>query len=115
MIEAFMEWMITNPLDTVALLMVEYAIIMHIYMKTGKAPWVKYTLGLVFYIQDVFVNVVILTFLFLDAPQEYTVTSRIKRYTRLKIGVNSKTRDIWRHKVGGLLCDYANWVSPGHC
>lgn len=57
-------------------------------------PWV-----LVGYLFDVFANVVIMPFIFLELPRETLVTTRLKRHLRTPVD----DRD-WRYDLASLVC-----------
>ena len=80
-----------------------YVLVMGVYRAhlSGRLGTVALILGLpiviVGILLDVLVNVFIATFLFLDLPREFLMTSRMIRYRNTDKG--------WRAKVSQYICD----------
>ena len=64
---------------------------------TTTAKVIGYPVLIVGYVLDCFVNVFVMTFVFLEIPQETTVTSRLSRHYNESNG--------WRKAI-------ANWAAP---
>lgn len=58
------------------------------------------------YLLDAYVNVVILSFVLLEFPQELTVTSRLKRHYLLD--------GTWGHAVADYMAEYTDPYDAGH-
>lgn len=80
-----------------------YVLVMGVYRAhlSGRLGTVALILGLpivvVGIVLDVLVNIFIATFLFLDLPREFLMTSRMIRYRNTDTG--------WRAKLSQFICD----------
>tara|TARA_R110000803_G_scaffold48216_2_gene100157 strand:+ start:2208 stop:2546 length:339 start_codon:yes stop_codon:yes gene_type:complete len=61
---------------------------------TKTALVLGYPILVVGYVLDAFVNIAVMTFLFLELPKELTVTSRLKRHNKDSVGWR-KERAVW--------------------
>ena len=61
------------------------------------------------YLLDVLLNVILLSVLFLEVPQEVTITHRMKRWKQM---TGSHPR---RAKLATSVCRVLNLFDPGHC
>ena len=108
------DWIIEHPVLSILILLVEYMVIMTIYYRTNKTgAKIAKLLSIPFMVQDAFVNVFALSILFLELPQEWLVTSRLKRWKVLpesqgRFG-NIRTKFAWR------MCALLNRFDAGHC
>ncbi len=81
-----------------------FVLVMGIYRAhlAGRLTKVTTALGLPFvivgYVVDIFTNIFIATFLFLELPREFLVTTRFKRY-------NDGTGSNWRKTVATYVCE----------
>lgn len=64
---------------------------------------------LVSYLLDVLLNAILLSVLFLEVPQEVTITHRMKRWKQMAA---SHPR---RAKLATSVCRVLNLFDPGHC
>lgn len=107
-------WVIQNPILAFVILFVEYVVIMTLYHKTSRAgAKIAKVLAVPFVIQDAMVNIFALTPLFLELPQEWLVTSRLKRWKKIR---ESEDRLFgFRRRFAWWMCDKLNRFDAGHC
>lgn len=77
---------------------------------TTVALYLGYPIFLVGYLLDIFVQVTVMSLLFLELPKEWTVTGRLKRHLYGSLG--------WREKIAAWFCHHLlNTFDPNgrHC
>jgi len=90
-------------------LWLSYVLTMHIIHKWDTLPMASKVLGFpaaaFAYLFDIFLNWTVCTVIFLDWPQEKTITERLHRYRRG-----------WRGAVARWVCNHLlNPFDPKHC
>ena len=112
----YIEWITANPVESIVMLMIEYAVIMILATQRKFVALAK--LGaLVFIPQNAAVNIIVLSSIFADPPQEWLSTARFKRYKkRYELPINRNTRiEEWRYFFAVNMCRYLNLFDEGHC
>jgi hypothetical protein len=107
-------WTIHQPVLALLSLMGFYIILFTAYNQRRfkrLAEMFKYP----FAIYDTLVNVTAMSILMVDLPQEYTVTSRLKRYKAAYAGKSLNPLEKYRYGVAKGLCWLANRFDEGHC
>ena len=104
--------MAENPLLSFLVLLAEFIIIFKIYHKVQNI-WLHRVLAVFFIPQDVVVNLVAMSLIGLELPQEWLVTQRAHRWKRIE-SPNS-WRQAWRKQFATGLCDILNRYDAGHC
>ena len=99
-----------------ALLLIQYVILFKVYYHhhPGPYPWWSYVLILAFGIQDIFLNLTAFTLVTMDAPREWTITERMRRYKSENFGKSGVRR--YRYWIADNLCKILNvFDKEGHC
>ena len=109
-------WILANPVLSIGILMVEYAVIMTLSVQS-KFRGIAKIATILFIPQDLVMNVVLFTVLFFDPPNEWLVTGRMKRYKSLyELPINRSGKlDEWRYYFAIQMCRYLNKFDEGHC
>ena len=108
---ALLQYLAEHPIQSFFIALVQFAVLMTISNKINNRA--LYTLFALWFVpQDVIVNMVLFRILGLEAPREWTVTSRLKRWKRLS---PYSRLDKWRYRIGHGLCKTLNRFDPGHC
>lgn len=107
-------WILENPVLSFAILFVEYVIIMTLYYKSNRAgKKIAKVLVVPFVIQDALVNIIALSILFLELPEEWLVTKRLSRWKKIP---DSKRNIVGlRRKFAWWMCEKLNKYDAGHC
>ena len=107
--------MIEHPVASILLLMIEFALIMGI-SKQKRFNLVSKVATVIFILQDLLMNLIICTVLFLDLPKEYLVTARMKRYKNAyQAKPNCNILENFRYYFAVYMCKYLNLWDEGHC
>jgi len=104
-------WLIENPLLSIPIVMVEFAVCYWLYYRLGEHPILKIIFGVWFQPQNFIVNTVAMSIICLDPPRETTTTARLKRY---KYMVPENWLDEWRVTVADTIGHFLNRWDPGH-
>lgn len=108
------EWIINYPISSIAILLVEYIVIMLLYHRTNRTgAKIAKVLAVPFVVQDFLVNVFAVSLLFLELPQEYLVTARLQRWKRIP-QEHGNMKGV-RRRFAWFMCDILNRYDPGHC
>ncbi len=110
----YITWMIENPVASIFLLMIEFALIMGISKQKRFKP-VAYVAAAIFILQDLAMNLIICTIIFLDLPKEYLVTARMKRYKKKYKTKRNNPIEKFRYYFSVYMCKYLNLFDEGHC
>lgn len=107
----YIEWVINHPVQAFFILLVEYIVIMLLSQQKRSAKIAKAATPF-FILQNCIFNLTVLTVLFLDAPRELLVTSRLKRWKATRRhGIMHRARV----EFAFWLCDILNRYDEGHC
>lgn len=90
-------WCIENPFLAAPALLIQYIALMMVWEQARDQWWekpFKILGGIVFLPQDVFVNVIVCSVLFLDLPSKFLVTHRMRRY-KMSFGEPSRFGFNW--------------------
>ncbi len=97
-------------------LLVVYVILFKTYYGSEETrPWWLWPTALLFLAGDVAVNLVVMTPLMFDAPREWTVTSRMKRYKEIKRRVGLNRYRYWVAENLCLILNVFDKSKDGHC
>ena len=85
----------------------------HKHKARGRFPLWMYPFALVFILADVALNLTVMTAFMLEAPREWTISDRMRRYQK----IDHLDRILWRyrHHVAKNLCLILNVFDKGHC
>jgi len=104
-------WLAENPILSAIFLLVQYIVIMLLRDKTrNKLLMTAATLW--FIPQDVVVNIVFMSIIGMELPQEWLVTDRLKRWKKIT-GLGRMNH--LRHEFGWRVCNMLNRWDEGHC
>lgn len=73
------------------------------------AQWVSIPAVVLSYLLDVLLNVVLLSILFVEVPQEVTITHRMRRWQ------GTAATHPRRARLAASICRILNLFDPGHC
>jgi len=109
-----LDYLLAHPVEAVGIVFIQFVVFMKIHQISENKSWHKaihYPLALWFIPQDVIVNLVFMTALGKEIPQEWLVTTRVKRWINLRPDtlVNK-----WRIGLGTKIAWFLNAVDPGH-
>jgi len=77
--------LLVYSLGWLMVLLVFYVILFKVYYSTeGNRPWWIWPAAGVFLVLDIAINIAVVSVLMLDLPEEWTVTTRMKRYKKIK-------------------------------
>ena len=107
---------IIDGLGWLALLLIQYVALFKLYHKhkaEESYPWWSYPFAAFFLLQDVVLNLTVMSAFMLEAPREWTITDRMKRYQR----IDHLDRILWRYRshFAKNLCLILNVFDKGHC
>jgi len=111
-----LQWLAQNPIKSIVVAFVQFAIIMKIHHSAHNKV-LHVLLSLWFIPQDVVVNVVAASIIGLELPEEWLVTTRMKRWKKLdpenRAG-KSRIKD-WRYYFATQMCKALSRYDMGHC
>lgn len=103
---------VEHPIISFILLFVEFVVIMKIHYKAHN-KYLHAVMAVFFVPQDVVANVVFTSIVGLELPQEWLVTSRMKRWK--KLNPTQSRLYSWRFNFATKLCEQLNKHDAGHC
>jgi len=106
-----LQYLATHPIQSFFIGLAQFIIIMKIH-HTVHNKWLHYALAIWFLPQDAVVNAVLFTIIGVELPEEWTVTTRLKRWKTLG---GTARLDQWRSYVGWKLCRILSKFDMGHC
>jgi len=107
-----LQWLAQNPIKSILVGIVQFAIIMKIHHSAHNKV-LHFLLALWFIPQDAVVNVVACSIIGLELPQEWLVTTRMKRWKKLD-PTKSRIKN-WRYNFATQMCKGLNRYDMGHC
>ena len=107
-----LQWLAQNPIKSIVVVFVQFVIIMKIHHRAHNKT-LHILLSLWFIPQDAVVNVVAASIIGLELPQEWLVTSRMKRWKKLD-PTKSRIKN-WRYYFATKMCEQLNRHDLGHC
>lgn len=105
-------WLASHPVLSFFVVLLQFFIVMKIHHKAHNKI-LHYIMAAWFIPQDVVVNLVAISIIGLELPQEWLVTTRMKRWKKLNGQV--KPIEKWRWLFSVKLCDILNKADAGHC
>lgn len=107
----YLEYLITHPIEAFFFVLLQFFIVMWLHNRY-HSTYLHILLSIWFIPQDIAVNWVLFTIIGLEIPQEWTVTSRMKRWKKLNV---NHPLGAWRFNVADTLCRVLNKAELGHC
>jgi len=110
-------WIATNPFESFFLVLFEFFFVMKIHLVASriKHEWlhnlIHYPLAVWFIPQDFVVNVVLFTIIGVEWPEEYLVSARVKRWSKLK---PDSLISWWRYGIGIGMKFILNSIDKDH-
>ena len=111
MISNYIQFVWDNKILSFVVLFIEYALMFTIYYQT-KFKWVAKAFAPIFVLQDAIVNVIVMSTLFLELPEEWLVTSRLKRWKKLN---PQSLLEKMRFCFSWYMCRQLNKYDPDYC
>ena len=112
MYASLLGWIALHPFQSFGVVLAQFFAVMWLHNRYHN-PYLHILLALWFVPQDVVGNVFLFTIVGLELPQEWTVTSRLKRWKKLQM--ISHPLGAWRFYVATKLCKVLNKAELGHC
>ncbi len=110
----YIEWVYANPVYAFVILLVEYAVLFKLYYQPRWKRVAKLA-AIPFVIQDAVFNIVVLSVLFLEVPQEILVTARLQRWKLYQLADRRNFIKRTRYDFAWWLCGILNKFNEGHC
>ena len=110
------DWMITNPILSLLILLAQFTVMMKIHHKAHN-KYLHMIMGAIFQPQNAVFNATVITVVGLELPKwkekEWFTTFRMKRWQTLD--PNSNILNWWRYTFSTFLCSLLNYSDTGHC
>ena len=102
-------------LGWVFVLLIQFIVLFTLYYKHyPDFPWWLKAFAVIFWIEDVLLNITVFSVFYLEVPKEWTITERMSRYKK-QFSHESNWLAWWRHRSAVNLCRILNLFDPDHC